>query len=548
MILNRDILHIRRGDGEYTPLEGLPTYEAVRPATMNDDDFNSMLNFFRKIIDETRYDGARYANISLMRYHMGNFCLAGGTVLFKVIEKKKGSGVPELYGFYTELSNARSMWLEIEKLCYLLTLEQPGSVESGEIDYAYLNSLGVNHVQNAQPIYRSNLEKMAKDFQSSSYPVSGILTCLPSEFYPNGVKRYDNGMHVEKTDAVIKKITLEFNEAQIREKIAECTQPLQGAVLVSIPYEDEDSKKGGLFGGKKKKAANERVINQWHYRYVDGAAQKEENCDFIKLDKPFEYSPLIDTFNSYIGKFGTNVDPLPDVDSAGIPQPKPPASEMPTATPGMPAAGGTPSAAAPPAPGNIRAVRPPKPTKQKSPPPPPIAAAPAGAAPVAPPPPQHSAAMPVAPPPTGKKGKPPPKVHPLLDSANERAAAPAPPKRQPQRHAPPPKPKRFEGKVHPLLESADERAAAPPPRRPVRSGAPIPPPPSPFAQQAPRYAPPPPSPFAPPPHAQQQPYAPIAPPPPLAPPPVAPPPPPPPAPAPPPPPPPPAPTPIAPPP
>ena len=139
--VNRDIVYLKYSPDSKT-IEGLTNYTAVRPDLMSDADFQSVINFFRKIVDETKTDGARYVNEVLMTNNINHFCLKGGTVLFKVVETQYGSGIPELYGFYTLLSSVRTMWIEIDKLCYLLAAETPGSAENGSIDYDMLTAVG----------------------------------------------------------------------------------------------------------------------------------------------------------------------------------------------------------------------------------------------------------------------------------------------------------------------------------------------------------------------------------------------------------------------
>ncbi|MCL1831819.1 MAG: hypothetical protein FWG45_02775, partial [Oscillospiraceae bacterium] len=485
-LFNRDILRFKHTPGKKLPGVGdtptLRNYEAQRPSAISDDDFNAMLNFFRKIIDETKMDGTKFAPPTLMRHHIGHFCLSGGTVLFKIVDKMPGAAVPELYGFYTPLADVRTMWLEIESLCYLLTMEVPGSTKNEAVDYDTLSRLNVNDI-NAQPIYKEKLEGMARAFAASAYPVSGVLTCLPSEFYPTGVKLYENGMIAEKTDNAIKEIILELNEQQVQQELLNCPVPLKGAILVSVPFVDEDAKKGGLFGKKHKDEAGKKAINQWYYKYVLNSQQQDDICDFIKLDKPFEYSSVSDTFAQLTGKFGDNALVLPEIDTASIYAP-PKAPKMPPAPTGAPPMGGVPGGQAAPAPMNA----PPK--RGKVPPPPPMMQPMGQAAP------PHMNAPPIAPkpakaPPPVKAPTPPKaakpqkkgkdvKVHPLLAQAEERSTTPSRPvgrgSAAPRPPVQPPKKREF-GKVHPLLEAAEERESRPAATRERRQ--PIPPPPMP---------------------------------------------------------------------
>ncbi|MCL1881432.1 MAG: hypothetical protein FWF76_04570, partial [Oscillospiraceae bacterium] len=397
-LINREILHFKHAPNvtQERELEGLPNYEAIRPASLtNDDDFSCILNFFRKIIDETKLDGVKYANTSLLKHHIGHFCLNSGTVLFKIVEKKRGSGVAELYGYFTPLSEARTMWLDISKLFYQLTVEMPGSAQNAPFDYEKLQALSVNDIKNAQPIYRSSMENMLSELQNSAFPMNAVLSSLPESFYPSGVKVFPNGMVLEKTDGVQKEVLLSFDDAQISTHMKECNEPLKSASLASVPYVDDDKKSGGLFKLKKNDKTTAKAINQWYYKYTTDGQAQQQNCDFIKLNKPLEYSPVSDTFAAYTGRLGANADVLPVVESATVYVP--PASEtkaMVVTSVGTPPPlqkQSTPelSSAPPPKPtlpSSPKAVKPPKPSKPE-------------------------------------KKKPVGKVHPLLAQAEEREEA-----------------------------------------------------------------------------------------------------------------------------
>jgi hypothetical protein len=509
--INRDILYIKQSPAS-KGVEGLVGYEAVRPAGISDDDFSSMMNFFKKIIDETKLDGARYADKVLLRHNINLFCLKSGTVLFKIVEcpKMYGCGVPELYGFFTPIDRVRAMWIEIDKLCYLLASEVPGTTKEEILDPDMLTYLDVDDIDDAQPVYKKAFQEMLGGFLKSPYPVSAALSGIPDEFYPRGVKLYKNGMDIEKTDGVSKEIEIEFDENQINNAIERCTEPLKSALLVSMPHEDEietvSKKKQSLF---KKKGGDYvrpvgRAIRQWCYDYIHNGEHNSENCDFIVLDKAFEYSPVTDTFNAHIGKVGDMVDKLPEINSARIksddlPPPAPVQAKVPKVKPKPtpPTAAVTAPPVQPqPAPAPAAPKVAPQPAPQAAPAPAPAPVAPKTApAPVAPQPAPQAAGMasqaaqpapapaaaptPVAPktapapvaaqpapqpaptqtPPTAPRAAQPPQQpqQPQQSPPSGRSKFGVPPQKQ---AGPPQKSKFGGGKVHPLLEQAQGRGMA----------------------------------------------------------------------------------------
>ncbi|MCL1904224.1 MAG: hypothetical protein FWF94_07395 [Oscillospiraceae bacterium] len=316
MLINRQILYFKHSS-DNSDIAGM-SYKAIRPFGMDDADFNSILNFFKKIVDETKVEGLRYSDDTLMKYNLNHFCLNGGTLLFKVIEATKmpGSGVPELYGFFTPLSDVRTMWLSIDKMCYLLAAETPGSAKDGAIDYDVLSEYDSNTIHGVKSYYRTSLENMMKDLLSSPFPINVALTASPDEFFPQGVKFYSNGMTSEKTDSTLKEVEIEFDKKKIRYSIGKCNQSLKHAHLVSIPHDDE--LKGGFLKLKKKNDGTSKAIRQWNYEYTNNGEQQSDNCDFITIDKSFEYSPVGDTFNAYIGNIGVNAEKLPRVEGARL--------------------------------------------------------------------------------------------------------------------------------------------------------------------------------------------------------------------------------------
>lgn len=318
MLIKREIFYIKHSS-DNADIEGIP-HRAIRPPGMGDDDYNTMLNFFRKIVDETKVDGLRYSDDTLMKNNLNLFCLSGGTLLFKIVESVKhpGSGIPELYGFYTPMSGVRAMWLEIDKMCYMLTSEVPGSNKDsvdGMIDYEVLSTYDADSVHGVKAFYRTALENMVKDLMSQPFPINAALTSAPDELYPQGVKFYSNGMNAEKTDSTLKEVEIEFDDKKIRYNIGKCSQPMKDAILISVPYEDE--RKGGFL--KRVKGENSaKAVRQWWYYYTQNGAEQKEICDFVVLDKAFEYSPIEDTFNAYTGKFGVNAERLPRVEGARL--------------------------------------------------------------------------------------------------------------------------------------------------------------------------------------------------------------------------------------
>ncbi|MCL1789079.1 MAG: hypothetical protein FWG33_01845 [Oscillospiraceae bacterium] len=496
MLINRQIIYLKHSP-DNSDIEGTP-YKAIRPIGMADADFNSILNFFKKIVDETKVDGLRYSDDTLMKFNLNHFCLSGGTVLFKVVESVKmpGSGVPELYGFFTPVSDVRTMWLEIGKMCYLLASEIPGGVKDGAIDYEELSAYDSNSVHGVKSYYRTSLETMVKDLFSSPFPINAALTSMPDEFYPQGVKFYSNGTNSEKTDSTLKEVGIEFDNKKIRYTIGKCNQSLKSALLVSVPHDDEI--KGGFLKLKKKGEGSAKAIRQWCYDYTHNGQQQSDNCDFIVLDKAFEYSPVGDTFNAYIGNIGTNAERLPRVEGARlvskvatlepevVETPKDPeiskAKEMPAKISKpvkakkepAPDISKTPSAVAEPETQHktqteVKPVKSVKPVKQPKP---------------------EKQSKPEKQPKPAKPSKPPKpgvKVHPLLQQAQERREEESAAARS-QKSAPVPVPPRqgnsddrpsrskFGQKVHPLLQQAQDNAsgfetkprgdAPPPPPRP----------------------------------------------------------------------------------
>ena len=60
MLINRQIFYLKHSS-DNADVEGLP-YRAIHPVGMDEADLVTMLNFFRKIVDETKIDGLRYSD------------------------------------------------------------------------------------------------------------------------------------------------------------------------------------------------------------------------------------------------------------------------------------------------------------------------------------------------------------------------------------------------------------------------------------------------------------------------------------------------------
>ncbi|MDR0221980.1 MAG: hypothetical protein LBI38_00360 [Oscillospiraceae bacterium] len=290
--------------------EGLDLYAISRPEGIDEADFATLLNFFRRIDGEYKFDGARYANETLTSNNLHFFCLNSGAAMFKITESAgtPGNGQAELFGFFIALSDVRTAWLYIDKLCYMLAGEEPGKAQSGTIEEDMVSGLDANSVKELPPVFRSSLMELAGRLAVVNFPESFALTCLPESFFPDGVKVYENGFMPVKTDGSAKEKTIEFDDALLARLSGECKEPLKSAVIISVSNDDEENvaevKKGGFFGKFKKNQQSQRevkAVNQWRYDFISNLQRQSENCDFIRLNAPVEYSPIMDTFKAYVG-------------------------------------------------------------------------------------------------------------------------------------------------------------------------------------------------------------------------------------------------------
>ncbi|MDR0197496.1 MAG: hypothetical protein LBI36_04680 [Oscillospiraceae bacterium] len=285
--------------------EGLELYEISRPKKMDEEDFETLLNFFRRVDDEMKFDGVRFTDDVLTSNNLHFFCLKSGAVMFKII---KSGGQAELYGFFVALSDVRTAWLYIDKLCYMLAGETPAASGSGIVKEEELFVLDVNSFTGLPSALRSSLMDLGARLSAAPFPESFALTCLPKSFFPDGVKVYENGFMPEKTSGEAKERTIELDDALLTRLSDKCKEPLKSAVIMCVSNDDEgddtEVKKGGLFGKRKKgqqPREEARAVKQWRYEFISNLQRQSENCDFIHLNEPIEYSPVADTFYAYVG-------------------------------------------------------------------------------------------------------------------------------------------------------------------------------------------------------------------------------------------------------
>ncbi|MCL2634785.1 MAG: hypothetical protein FWD34_09770 [Oscillospiraceae bacterium] len=329
--INRKIIHIKN-----------LSEDTSAPSKMAPGDFETLLNFFRRINDEIKAEGSRLSNETLAQHNIQFFCLSSGAVMFKIIENplNPGGDMAEIYGFFIPLSDVRTAWLDIDKLCMMLAVEAPGSAESGELSYEKLCEVDTAALRQLSATFRNSLREAAGKLVDKPFPESFAVSCLPKIFFPDGVNIYENGFFSSTTDGSVKEKVIELDDRLIADLLAECKEPLKSAVIMCVANESDDSqaeeKKGGLFKMFKKNSQSldeAKAIKQWRYEFISNLQRQSENCDFIIVDKPIEYSPIMDTFNAYTGKVGTDKDDLPSVPSARIYMPKPaPTSIAPMST------------------------------------------------------------------------------------------------------------------------------------------------------------------------------------------------------------------------
>jgi len=305
--INREILYIRYSPTESTKTDGLEHYAAERPASMEESDFGTLLNFFRIINDETRSDGEHYSNDTLTTNNIHFFCFKSGAAMFKITSCPSMPGSPELYGYFFAADDVRTAWLYSGKLCFVLAADQPKTGKKGKFSEDKLAELDAEAVPGLHETFRTSLTELAKTLAARVCPINFALSCLPEDFYPEGVVVYESGFIPMKTNTKTVDVVLELDDAALAGMINACKEPLRTAVLISTEEDDSDEApvevKKSFFGMLKKEKAAPQIkgkqIKRWKYDFLGTGGKQVESCDFIRLNEPIEYSPIGDTFYAY---------------------------------------------------------------------------------------------------------------------------------------------------------------------------------------------------------------------------------------------------------
>lgn len=306
--INREILYFRHSLSASSELDGLERCVAERPASMEESDFNTLLNFFRTINDEVRSDGERYSNDTLMNNNLHFFCFKSGAAMFKITPCPAVPSAPELYGYFFAAEDVRTAWLYAGKLCFVLSADPPKTGKKGKFSEDKLAGLEIDSIKGLHETFKSSLSDLAKKLASRSFPANFALSCLPDDFYPKGVTVYESGFIPMKTNTKNTDVVVEFDDNALAGMINACREPLKTAVLISSEEDDSDDfpvevKKVGLFGKLKKEKptveVREKQVKRWKYEFLGAVGKRSESCDFIRVNEPVEYSPVSDTFYAY---------------------------------------------------------------------------------------------------------------------------------------------------------------------------------------------------------------------------------------------------------
>jgi len=306
--INREIIYIKYSPPETSKSDGLDGYAAPRPASMAEPDFNTLLNFFRKICGELKSDEAHYSGDTLLNNNTHFFCFKSGAALFKIAPCPAAQNTPELYGYFFAAENVRTAWVYIGKLCYVLAGDSPRFGKSGKFSEEKLAGLDVNSLNTLHETYKTALSEMTAKLSERNYPENFVLSCLPDNFYPDGVKVYNSGFIPVKTNTKSTDVIVEFDDAALAGMVNGCKEPLRTAVIASVAADDTDDtpaevKKGGFFRLFRKETPVVEVkgkpIRSWRYDFLGETMRRTESCDFIRLNEPLEYSPISDTFFAY---------------------------------------------------------------------------------------------------------------------------------------------------------------------------------------------------------------------------------------------------------